>query len=253
MKKKVISVVLPLVLCILLAVPAFADVGTPKACVADRAGLLSQSEAEALSYLLSQISDTYQTQIIIFTLPEANTWDIDQYIEDIFDENQMGYGDDRSGILLLVCMDIREFRILTNGAANDAIGDWEIEKISDAIVSDMSDGDYYAAFDEFIDQCDYYLDGHINGFPFNWGQKLVIALIIGLVAGLITAFSLKAQLKSVRKQHQADAYVKHGSMQVNTRSDLYLYRHVSRVRKENNNSSGSRSGGSSRSVGGRSF
>lgn len=254
MKKKAISVVLLLGLCVLLAVPVFADIGYPEVWVIDRAELLTQSEEDILSQHVSELSRTYQTQILIFTLPEADGWDIDQHIEDIYDESQLGYGDDRSGILLLVCMDIREFRILTNGAANDAIGSWEIDKISDAMVSDMSDGNYYAAFDTFIDQCEYYLDGHINGFPFDWGQNLLIALIIGLVAGLITAFCLKAQLKSVRKQHRADAYVKSGSMQLTHRSDLYLYRNVSRIRKESSSSSGSRSrSGGSRSVGGRSF
>ena len=81
----------------------------------------------------------------------------------------------------------------------------------------------------------------------------LLLLIPGIVIGVIVAFVLKGQLKTVRKQSQANAYVKSGSMQVTTRSDLYLYRNISRVRKQNNSSSGSRSGGSSRSVGGGSF
>lgn len=253
MKKKVLSAMLLLALCLLLAVPALADIGyRPEVWVIDRADLLTQSEEGILSQLASKLSQSYQTQVLIFTLPEADSWDIDQYIEDIYNDNQLGYGEDRSGILLLVCMDIREFRILTNGAANAAIGSWEIDKISDAMASDMSDGNYYAAFTTFIDQCDYYLDGHFNGFPFNFSKNFIISLIIGLVVGLITALILKSQLKSVRQQNQADMYVKHGSMQIRIHSDLFLYRNVTRVRKESSNNSSRRSGGS-RSVGGRSF
>lgn len=254
-RNTILAGLLILVLCLAMAIPAFAVVSTPAdAAVMDLADLLSQEEELQLTIKLGELSLAYDTQMIIATVSSTDGGDADAYIEYLYDVNALGYGDDRSGILLLVCMDIREFRILTNGAANDAIGGYEIDIISDAIVSDLSDGNYAAAFATFADECAYYLEGHINGFPFDWGQNLVIALIIGLVAGLVTAFVLKAQLRSVRSQSKADAYIKAGSMQLTMRSDLFLYRHVTRTRKESNHSSrpGSRSG-SSRSVGGRSF
>jgi len=162
----------------------------------------------------------------------------------------MGCGKNRDGVLLLVCMDPREYRILSNGYAGDAIGMDQIDAISEAIVSDLSDGDYADAFIAFADNCAYYLDGYLNGFPFNAGKNLVIALIIGIVAGVIVAIVLKNQLKSVRQQKQANIYIKSGSMQLTTSRDLFLYREVSRTRKQSSNSSGS---GSSRNVGGGSF
>ena len=79
-----------------------------------------------------------------------------------------------------------------------------------------------------------------------------IALIIGVVAGVVVALILKGQLKSVRKQHQANAYVRDGSMHLTMSNDIFLYRNVTRTRKQTNNSSGS-SGGTGRSVGGGSF
>ena len=72
-----------------------------------------------------------------------------------------------------------------------------------------------------------------------------------LAVGLIVALVLKSQLKSVRKQNQANVYVKENSMVVTTRRDLFLYRDVRKTRKESSKSSGS--GGSSRNVGGGSF
>ena len=79
---------------------------------------------------------------------------------------------------------------------------------------------------------------------------LIIALIVGVVAGIVVAFVLKKQLKSVRQQKQANVYIKSGSMQITTRRDLFLYREVSRTKKDTSKSSGS---GSSRSVGGGKF
>ncbi len=250
MKRKVLAPLLILMLCMSIWISASAA-QTP-AYVLDNADLLSQSEEIILEAKLETISNTYNAQIIVATINSTEGMSADRYAEHLYDSKNFGFGADRDGVMLLICMDSRQLRILSNGFANDAIGSYEIELIGDYIASDLTDGYYADAFDSFADQCEYYLDGHINGFPFQWGQNLVIALIIGLVVGLVTVLVLKAQLKSVRRQHRADAYVKHGSMQVTTRSDLYLYRNVSRVRKQNN-SSGSRSGGSSRSVGGRSF
>lgn len=216
----------------------------------DEADLLSNAEEEELTEKLLDVSHTYDAQIVICTIESMDGGDIDLFLEYLYDEMGFGYGEDLDGVLLLVCMDPREYRILSNGFAGEAIDSGDIDAIGDAIVSDLSDGDYAASFDEFVDQCAYYLDGHLNGFPFRSGTNLAISLIIGIVAGLIVAFVLKGQLKTVRKQNQANVYVKQDSMNITAHSDIFLYRDVTRTKKT---SSGSSSGGSSRSTGGGSF
>lgn len=220
----------------------------------DEADLLTQTEETALTRTLLDISTAYQAQIVVYTIESLPFGDIDDYVEYIYDSMGFGYGENHDGILLLVCMDPREYRILSNGFAGAAIDIGTIGQIGDAIVSDLSDGNYAAAFTEFADQCAYYLEGNLNGFPFNFGKTLLICLVIGLVVGLIVVFILKSQLTSVRKQTQANTYEKPGSMQLTLRNDLFLYRNVVRTKKETNHNSGygSRSG-SSRSIGGGSF
>lgn len=246
MKRKLLSMLFVVVLCLSLAVSAFAVSG---ADIYDEADLLSTQEETQLAGKLSEISEEFDAQIVIMTVSSTGG-NIDAYIEEKFDSMNMGYGENRNGVLLLVCMDDREYRILSNGYAGEAIGMDQIDAISDAIVSDLSDGDYADAFITFADNCAYYLDGYLNGFPFNTGKNLVIALIIGVVAGVIVAFVLKKQLKSVRQQKQANVYIKSGSMQIATSRDLFLYREVSRTKKQSSSSSGS---GSSRNVGGGKF
>lgn len=218
--------------------------------VFDDADLLSDAEELALTEKLSGISGTYDAQIVVCTIDSMDGSDIDEFLNYLYDEMEFGYGDNHDGVLLLVCMNPREYRILSNGFAGEAIGSGDIDSIGDEIVSALSDGNYATAFDVFADQCGYYLDGYINGFPFNFGKNLLICLIIGIVAGVVVAFVLKGQLKTVRKQNQANVYVKNGSMQVTVRNDFFLYREVSRSKKESGGSSG---GGSSRSSGGGSF
>ncbi len=218
--------------------------------VFDEADLLNNSEELALEEKLADLSSKHGAQIVVCTIESMDGGDIDEFLGYLYDEMGFGYGDNHDGVLLLVCMDPREYRILSNGFAGKAIDSGDIGRIGDEMVSDLSDGDYAAAFDTFANQCDYYLDGYTNGFPFNFGKNILICLIIGIVAGLVVAFILKGQLKSVRKQNQANVYVKPGSMQVTVRNDFFLYREVTRTKKESSGSSGS---GSSRSSGGGSF
>lgn len=252
MKRNRIVAIFVLLLCLCPLISAYA---VDDGFVVDGANLLSTREEAALRAKLQSISEQYQAQIVIVTTDSVPFGNIDSYLDDYYDSHGLGYGKNHDGVLLLLCMDLREYRILSNGYAAEAIDSNRIDQICDVIVSDLSDGEYADAFTEFADQCAYYLDGHLNGFPFDAGTNLMIALLIGITVGLIVAFVLKGQLKSVRQQNQANLYVKPGSMHLTAHSDLFLYRNVTRTRRESSSSSrsGSSRGGSSRSRGGGSF
>lgn len=250
MMKRFLILLLILALCMGLAVSGSASAAA--GIVMDDADLLSQAEEQALTRKLTEVGTAYEAQMIVATVASAGGKDPDDLVNEVYDSMGFGFGPLRDGVLLLVCMDPREYRILSNGYAGDAIDPGVIDTIGDAIVSDLSEGDYADAFEIFAEKCDYYLDGYRNGFPFKTGRNLVIALVVGLVLALIVTSVLKGQLKSVRKQGQANSYVRDGSMQLTLSNDIFLYRNVTRTKKESSNSSGSRSGGS-RSVGGGSF
>ena len=217
----------------------------------DEAELLNETEVAQLNSKLESISEKYKAEIRVVTLSSMDGGDIDEFLEYLYDESGFGYGENHDGVLLVVCMDPREYRILSNGFAGEAITSGDIDAIGEAFKSDLSDGNYADAFDTFADKCEYYLDGHINGFPFNTGKNLLICLGIGLVVALIVTGIWKNQLKSVRKQSAANAYVKAGTMQITQSGDFFMYRNVTKTQKQSSSSSGS--SGSSRSTGGGSF
>ena len=217
----------------------------------DEAELLNETEAAQLNSKLESISKKYKAEIRVVTLSSMDGGDIDEFLEYLYDESGFGYGENHDGVLLVVCMDPREYRILSNGFAGEAITSGDIDAIGEAFESDLSDGNYADAFDTFADKCEYYLDGHINGFPFNTGKNLLICLGIGLVVALIVTGIWKGQLKSVRKQSAANSYVKAGTMQITQSGDFFMYRNVTKTQKQSSSSSGS--SGSSRSTGGGSF
>ena len=247
--KKVLSLVFALLLLFGTTVCSFAEIRYGEAFVYDEADLLTASELRSLSERLSAISQSYNAQVTVVTVPSSD-YDVDILVEDIFDDWFLGYGKNRDGVLLLVCMNPREYRILSNGFAADAITMEYIDEIGEDIVSNLSAGDYYDAFNTYADRCEYYLDGFVNGFPFDFAESLAVSVVIGVVIGLIVVFIMKAQLKSVRKKNHANVYVKSGSMHITRAGDYFLYRRVSKTPRQTKSSS---SGGSSRNVGGGSF
>ncbi len=244
MKQKILSILLALVLCLSAVTPVFAQAST----LTDNANLLSQSKKQDIQEQLDALSDEFDVDIAVITVETTGRYDPEIYIEHLYDEG--GYNND--GVMLLVAMAQQEYMILSNGWCSDAISPSRIDAIVDAMQEDMANGEYAQAFDTFLTKCQYYLDGHINGFPFKFGQNLLICLIVGLVVALIVTGVMRSKLKSVKKQYNANPYTKPGSMQVTRATDLYLYSNVTRVRRaQSSSSSGGGSGG--RSVGGGRF
>ena len=261
-----------LVFCLLTG-GAAATAQTPPQLI-DGADLLTISEEAALGSLLEEISKEVEAQIAVVTADTIDGRDIDGFINEFYDENGYGYGTDRSGVLLLVCMDTREYHMLSNGEAGDAITAYEIDQIGEAIVPDLSEGNYADAFETYAEECRYYISGYQNEYhseyeneyeyeyeneyadTFDLGTHLLIALVIGLVVGGIVILVLVGQLKSVRRQDQANAYIRPGSLQLTQSGDYFMYRNVTRTAKPQNTSSGgggSHMGGGSRHSGGGRF
>ena len=250
MKHRILIALLVLLLVAGMSVCAFAQ----EALVVDNAGLLTEQQERELQERLQEISDKYDAQMIVYTVSSSDGWNMDRLVNYLYDSNNWGYGKDRDGVLLLVCMNPREYRILSNGYAGKAISEDIIDSIGDEIRPDLSDGDYEDAFQTFADECEYYLNCYLNGFPFNYVLWLVIAVVAGLVVGFITVSNMKGKLKTVRSRNQANDYVKAGSLNVTTSREYFLYRDVtSSPRSDDSSSSSGSSSGSSRSVGGGSF
>ena len=209
----------------------------------DDADLLSASEEKKLLKKLDQTSKELELDIIIVTVEDCDGGDVETFTEDRYDSV---YGKNRDGVILLISMAERDWCISGNGEGKTIFTSSNIDAIGSAITDDLSAGNYADAFDLFVDKSVYYIDGARNGYPFNFGTTLIVALVIGLLVAVIVTFVFKSQLKSVHKQAAAQSYVKPGSMQVTLARDFYLYRTVNRTKKANSSSgsSGSHSTGS---------
>ena len=219
--------------------------------VVDMADLLDNSEEADLLSMLDEISNRQELDVVVVTVNTLDGKTPMDYADDFYDYNGYGFGENRDGVLLLVCMEDRDWRISTSGYGITVFTDAGIEYISEKFLPDLSDGNYADAFttyaelcDEFITQArtgDPYDTNNLPKEPFNVFTSLLISLAVGILVSLIVTGKMKGKLKTVRMQPAAEEYVRKGSMLVTESSDLFLYSHVDRRAKSKDNDSGGRS------------
>ena len=237
-----------LLLCTVMSVPVFAH---PDRLV-DDADLLTDEEESDIRARLDEVSETYQVDVVIVTTDSTYGASPMEYADDFFDYNGYGFGTSYDGVLLLISMKDRDWWISTTGLGIRALDDSTIEYIGEWMLDDLSNGWYADAFETFVDECEYYINGEINGFPFNFGTTLMTSVVIGLVVAFIATAGMKSKLKSVRRQSAASNYVKANSLQLTQSQEIYLYRNVVAVKRasESSGSSSTHRSSSGRSHGG---
>jgi uncharacterized protein len=247
--KKIVSILLVTVL--VFAISASLVLAADRAPrLVDDADLLTNGEESRLLSMLDEISERQQLDVIVVTADTLGGKSPAAYADDYFDYNGYGFGANHDGVLLLVSMEDRDWYISTTGYGITAFTDKGIEYMSDRFIDDLSAGWYADAFSTYAELCDDFITqaktgapydrGNLPKEPFPFGMSLIIAIVIGLVVAFIVTGSMKAQLKSVRFKAEAKDYVKKDSLQITEARDFFLYRHVSRVKKDNDRSGGSR-------------
>lgn len=215
----------------------------------DSAGLLSDDEATKLVNKLDQVSKSSGIDVVVVTLADKNLVNAESAADDIYDYSGYGQAEDRSGVLLYINMETRDWHISTRGYGITAFTDAGIDYIGKAIKEDLSNGNYYQAFDKYADLCDDFVAqakagkpydvGHMPKEPYPILKNILISLLVGAVVALIYVLILRGELKSVAPKDSAADYVKNGSMNVRDAGSIYLYSRVTRTEKQSSSGGGS--------------
>lgn len=243
MKKRFAALLLLMSLLFLCAAPALADVPL----VTDEVGLLTRGELTILEARAQSLREEYGCDLAICVVDSLNGWDVQQFTEKCYHANY-GQGAEKSGALLLLSMEFRDYDLYTYGRCDYIpYGRWE--SVVEEVLPYLSEGAYDTAFTYFLQESDalirkniriYQSDGSGVFFQFTSG-KLLLSLLIGAVAALIVTLVLRGRMKSAVLQREADNYA--GELELHHSEDRFLSRDVSRVRRSSESSGGSRGGG----------
>ena len=186
MKKKLFSLLTALVLCLLCAVPAFAEMPL----VMDTYELFKPEATAELEQKAQDASAGHGVNVYLLTVDDIDGQNVREFAKDWYRNYDLGYGDGKSGILFLIALDSRDYVTITYGDGVTAFTDYRIAQIEDKIVPMLSDGSYYKASDTYIEMCADTLDFYAEkGAPLDSGNdpakgwvKWVFVFAIPLVA-----------------------------------------------------------------------
>ena len=255
MMKKILSLLTAALLCLLLVLPAFAAeaVTGPDAIPAERqkpllvddADLLTVDQELELLTKLTKYTEELKCDFAVVTVPSLNGKDIRDFADDYYDYNGYGYGKKDDGLLVVLCVPEGKMWATTYGVAKKITTE-EIENSMKKEIASLKSGDYNKSINSTVDELHDIVYSKRHVAP-KW---IVIDLVIGFVVAFIIMKIVTGNLKSVRKQVNANEYVVPGSLVLDQSYDRFLYSNVTRVAKET--SSGSSGNGSHTSSSGRS-
>lgn len=264
--KRILALAVLFLLCVLSALPIFAEEEKshdPR--LVDMAGLLDAEEAADLTALLDSLSEKLQFEIVVVTTNHLDGKTPCDYADDYYDYHQYGYGKNNDGVLFLCYTDcyiddtgkevrkVREVWMSTTGEGIRAISEERVQDIIDHMLDDLRGERYYGAFLTYAEEVERLVEYH-RSYKIIW---VFVGLGCGLLVGLVVTGIMRASLKSVRAARYAGNYVKDGSLKIDVARDIFLYRTITRVPRQTSERSGgsshSGSSGTSHGGGGRSI
>jgi uncharacterized protein len=223
----------------------------------DGADLLDPATEASLAAQLGRISRERGADVVVLTVPSLGYRSATDFADDYFDAGPnpedplapgsdwaagYGQGSERSGVLLLVSLEDRDWALSTRGDSIDVFTDARQENIMDEILPWMSSGAWDQALTEFARLADnaYYQDAR-----FKWEWVALGALVAGLLGGFVPVTIWKRQLKSVRPAVAAMPYLQTSSLSLTQSTDQMVRQYTSVV----DHSPQSSGGGSSTHMG----
>lgn len=220
--------------------------------VYDYAEVLTDEEEQELRILIAKKETEIQADIVLVTINEPMekdgiSWEtaMMNYADDFYDNHNYGYNKVwGNGVLLLDNYYEGQAGswLSTCGNVYEKFGNYEINRVLDAVYYGLDDGAYNAYSKYVYTVCDYMQDTEeVEGIPFI--GIFIIPTIVAVIYACIHLFQAKA-----KDTTNASTYVAGGRPVMKVQRDDFIRKSVTKRRIESSSSS---SGGGSRSSGGR--
>ena len=224
--------------------------------VIDLAGIITPEQDTALEAVTAEMANTYACGCYILLTDNyyAFASSIENAVIDIYHGNNLGVGNGRDGILLLMDPVNREFAFFVYGNHAEYIFNaYGQDLLEDVFLDDFSENQWYGGLEDFAYECREYMDLAAQGTPVSESKVggYAMAILFGLIAGAVVCFVLISQMKSVAVGAEATAYVVDGTVRFTKRHNQFLFKTTTTrdlsSDNDSNTSSFSGGGGSGRS------
>ena len=264
MKKLLLILLAVVMLAILLVSPALAE---ELANVTDAAYLLTDEQLATLEEMAEEVSGKHGCGVYVVTVDdyrELEDTDVQTCAEDLYEYFDLGLGEEKNGILLMLSMEERDYALIAFGKkAHYSITDYGSQVLANEFLDNFRGGDWYGGFYDYINKADEMLTLAENGTPVDnyaddgdgdWHSEVsradrikmsvIIGLALGLIIAAITCGVFKRQMKNAAKAVSAERYIaKERGMVMNEHYDRFTHQTVHRERIVREHHSGGGGGG----------
>ena len=250
MKRRYLGLPLAALLALLLAVSALAGDPFPArgrqiGYVTDAAGIMEPAQRQELAQRAEAISRQYDFGVYIITMDDfrdvTDSCDVFDGAATLYKEYDLGVGDERRGVLLLLSMNDRDFSLVTYSDYGNYVFDRETrEEMTDWFLDDFARDDWFGGFADYLAACQRYLADGPAKRQSDIVARIGLIFFLPLIAAVVVVFILGLKMKSVARAVQAGDYAGAGLIL----TDSYdLFTHATETRRKRESES-TRSGGS---------
>lgn len=166
----------------------------------------------------------------------------------LYHANELGMGENRDGIIILLSMDDRDYAMFVYGKnAEYAFNKYGQEQLEDAFLGYFGDNDWYGGTSHYLDTCDAYLTLAEEGDPVRKSMLPMYLIVVAascVISGII-CLVMKGKLRTVHKKVEANEYVAADGLHLTEQYDRYTHTTETRTKIHSDSDSGGSTSSSS--------
>ena len=212
-------------------------------------GLFTQEEVDEFVNEGFAIEQEYNFPVYVAIVSDYRSYgcgNIEDFAEYFYEKNNLGMGEDKTGLLLALSMDDRDYDILAHGERGHyAFTDFGKDKLAGKFKPYFRDDDWYGGLLAYYDFIDYMLSEADEGYPVdvdNWEEPrepkdwFIAELVIFAIAMVITLISAgveTSKLNNVSLADDAEQYIRPEDVRITHRDSKFIResRSVTRIEK----------------------
>ena len=225
--------------------------------VTDGAEIWSAAEEEEFRAAIAELTGNYETDVVLLSvrllhddsLGDRIYGSITEFADDFYDANGYGAGSDRSGIILVICMEPgnRQYHFSTTGREYEAYSSADVSYAEEEIEPFLIGGDYGGAARRFLELVKVHEEkGHFEaGNTKTESSNLLWTFGLALLVAWAVTSNMRRRMNPVQKAVTAQNYIVNGSYELRRYNEFYLGTTVTKRPRNQNQGRGGGHVGSS--------
>ncbi len=205
--------------------------------IRDLARIFSNDEETKLEEVADTISKQRDCGVYVLTVDDYifYGYDVEDACDKLVEELDLGTGEGRDRIVLMLSMADRDYCLLRHGFGDYAVTEFGRSRIEDSFKKAFGKDDWYGGVSDFFEVCDEYLGYAREGTAYDKYDdpvnlllhiivKYGIAFLIGLTIAKLLCDKWKKQMQTAVAATKAGQYVVPGGVTYHVREDHFIRR-----------------------------